>query len=406
MVCLGALQLVGLLIRSAIPQIMESTSIAFLDDPHIPPYSIRVMNDGSEAEIAGGIKYGLTSDFAKILDASRGVRVVHLDSVGGRIGEGEKLNALIKSRGLDTYVDAKCLSACTLAYVAGYQRILKQGAQLGFHRASFAGEDQLDDSLERSVYIAAGISRAFIDRALATKNSDMWTPSAADLLSAGVITAVSSGDEYAMAGGGSVTRDDWDNGLQKASPVYGVLKEKYPDSYKEILDTFVDGAMKGAPQAQVIGQARAKLNGLIKTLVPYSDDDVLVDFGRLVVDQYRAIELQDSSACYRFASGQDDPTVIRMIPGQLAQRELKLDAQILSSARKQYNSGDNEAAWSKIRTGLGLKGYSAGDLKLLTENSVKPSDYARYCETTIAVYQEIIVLPAKEAAAVLRGIYS
>jgi hypothetical protein len=206
MVCLGALQNVGLMIRTAVPQVAEAASIAFMDDPDIPSYSIRVMNNGSEAEIAGGIKFGLSSDFEKILNASRGVRVVHLDSVGGRLGEGQKLNTLIKSRGLDTYVDVKCLSACTLAFVAGRQRVLKHGAQLGFHRGAFAGEDQLDGSLERSVYAAAGVSRSFIDRALATKNAEMWRPSEADLISADVVTKISSGDEYAIAGdGGRIT---------------------------------------------------------------------------------------------------------------------------------------------------------------------------------------------------------
>ncbi len=188
MVCLGVLQLIGLLVRTAIPQIAEATSIAFMDDPGIPAYSIRVMNNGSEAEIAGGIKFGLSSDFEKVLNASRGVRLVHLDSVGGRIGEGQKLNELIKSRGLDTYVDLKCLSACTLAFVAGRQRILKRGAKLGFHRASFAGEDQVDGSLERSIYAAAGVSDTFVERAMTTKNAEMWQPSDTDLVSAGVIT--------------------------------------------------------------------------------------------------------------------------------------------------------------------------------------------------------------------------
>ncbi|MFX7559753.1 hypothetical protein ABTJ75_18850, partial [Acinetobacter baumannii] len=86
------------------------------------------MNDGREAEIAGGIKYGLTRDFERLLDAQPGIRVVHLDSVGGRIGEGKKLNALIRARGLDTYVEANCMSACTLAFAGGTQRILRRGA--------------------------------------------------------------------------------------------------------------------------------------------------------------------------------------------------------------------------------------------------------------------------------------
>jgi len=43
--------------------------MSFLDDPDIPAYSIRVMRNGTEAEITGGFKYGLTDDFVKILNA-------------------------------------------------------------------------------------------------------------------------------------------------------------------------------------------------------------------------------------------------------------------------------------------------------------------------------------------------
>jgi hypothetical protein len=407
MVCLGAVQIVGLMIRTGIPQLAEATSIAFMDDPDIPSYSIRVMNDGSEAEIAGGIKFGLSSDFEKILNASRGVRVVHLDSIGGRLGEGKKLNALIKSRDLDTYVDVKCLSACTLAFVAGRQRILKHGAQLGFHRGAFAGEDELDGSLERAVYVAAGVSSPFIDRALATKNADMWRPSEADLISAGVVTKISTGDEYAIASdAGRLTRDDWDKGLQKTAAVYAVMKEKYPKSYNEILDTFLDGSTKGTPQAQIMRQARAKLSSLVKTMLPYADDAVLIEFGRLVVDQYRAIQSQDKVSCYRFASGEGDENIVRLIPKDLLQRELEVDAQILSSARKQNGPVNNEAAWDTIRAGLTLRGYTAKDLQLLAGKSIDPADYARYCDFTIALYQEVVALPAVQAGGVLRDIFS
>jgi len=405
-VCLGVLQLIGLLIRTGIPQIAEATSIAFMDDPDIPAYSIRVMNNGSEAEIAGGIKFGLSSDFEKVLNASRGVRVVHLDSVGGRIGEGEKLYELIKSRGLDTYVDIKCLSACTLAFVAGRQRILKRGAKLGFHRGSFAGEDQVDGSLERSIYAAAGVSGTFVERAMATKNADMWRPSEPDLISAGVATRISTGDEYAMPGdGGRLTRDDWDKGLQKTK-VYQVMRESYPKEYNQILDTFFEGTTNGTPQVQVIGQARSKLNTIVKALLPYAGDDVLVDFGRLVIDEYRAIQGQDTAACYRFATGQDDDA-IRLIPESLTQQELELDARIISSAQKRDRVAlNNDASWEKIVAGLGRNGYAAKDIQLFTAKSIGPTDFARYCDMTIVLYQEVVTLPTREAAAVLREFFS
>ncbi|WP_206151872.1 hypothetical protein, partial [Staphylococcus aureus] len=73
-----------------------------------------------------------TDDFAVVLRASRQIRVVHLTSVGGRIGEGEKLYQLIKDNGLIAYVSGRCMSACTVAFAGGRERVLLKGATLGF----------------------------------------------------------------------------------------------------------------------------------------------------------------------------------------------------------------------------------------------------------------------------------
>jgi hypothetical protein len=410
-ICLGWLQLVGLLLRSAVPQISEAASIAFMDDPEVPAYAIRVMNNGSEAEITGGIKFGLTTDFEKILDASSGIRVVHLDSIGGRIGEGQKLNALIRKRGLDTFVDVKCLSACTLAFAGGRERILKRGAKLGFHRGSFAGEDQVDDhglGIERTIYTAAGIDSAFVDRALATKNSDMWTPSEAQLLSAGVVTRLSNGDEFAVAGygGNSFSRNDWDKVLLGAAPVYRVLKDRDPKNYDEILDIFSNGAAKGIPQAELTEEARSKLGVIIRRLLPYADDSVVVDFGRLIVDQYQSLQNQDEAACYKFAAGTGDQTIVAMIPAELTDRELALYAQIVSSARTRPTAEVADSIWDKIRANLVSKGYTLNELRSLEGKTATRSEYARYCDLTISLYREIVKLPSKEAASVLRQMFS
>ncbi len=407
-ICLGWAQLGGLLIRTAIPQISEATSIAFMNDPYVPPYTIRIMHDGSEAEISGGIKFGLTSDFEKILNASTGIQVVHLNSVGGRIGEGQKLNALIRSKGLDTYVGVECLSACTLVFAGGQQRILRKGAQLGFHRAAFAGEDQVDHhgpGIERSIYSAAGIDGKFIDRALATKNEDMWRPSEAELLSAGVVTRITDGDEFAMSGRG-LTREDWDKGLVKAAPVYRVLKEKYPTFYDEILDIFSKESARGTPQGELIAQARAKLDGRIMRLSPLADDSVLVDFGRLLAEEYRALQDQDQTACYKFASGNSvDESIIRMIPVHLTDRESKLDELIVASAKPRGDTANTDTSWGKILAALHSKGYTAADLRLMADKTTRPSDYSRYCALSIALYQEVTNLADREAAAVLREMF-
>jgi hypothetical protein len=177
-----------------LPQLRELYKIAFFDDPDIPPYSITIARDGTEAEIVGGFKYGLTDDFAAITKSARHIKVVHLDSAGGRLGEAERLFTLIRERGLNTYVSSKCFSACTLAFAGGRERVLKRGAALGFHKADFPGVSENEfDSLQQKVFTTAGFDSRFIERALSTPHKELWTPSPDVLLAAGVITGVSDG---------------------------------------------------------------------------------------------------------------------------------------------------------------------------------------------------------------------
>jgi hypothetical protein len=200
---LGFLRLIGEFLSSGIPQLTEASRMVFLDDPDIPAYSIRVMRNGTEAEIVGGFKYGLTDDFAKILSASRRIKVVHLDSTGGRIGEAVKLNKLIREKGLTTYVSSGCHSACTVAFAGGRTRILRQGAKLGFHAPAFPGMSKRDlqEAAQDQVklFLAAGFDRSFVEKALSTPSEDLWKPSIEVLLEAKAITGVGEYVSKSMA---------------------------------------------------------------------------------------------------------------------------------------------------------------------------------------------------------------
>ena len=57
----------------AVPQIYESYNIAFNGDPDVPDYTLRISNDGTEIEITGGFKYGLSKDFEQLLKAACGL---------------------------------------------------------------------------------------------------------------------------------------------------------------------------------------------------------------------------------------------------------------------------------------------------------------------------------------------
>ena len=189
----GTLGAVATFANQGGPQIREAYRMAFANDPDIPDYTIRVTRDGAWAEIVGGVKYGLTDEFIKILAEPNRIKVVRLDSLGGRLGEAQRLYALIRDRGLSTYVSSRCMSACTLAFAGGRERYLRKGATLGFHRGSFPGvkENELDD-VQGAVFRQAGFDARFIATALATPNTDLWRPSEDELLKARVVTRVAT----------------------------------------------------------------------------------------------------------------------------------------------------------------------------------------------------------------------
>jgi hypothetical protein len=237
----------------------------------------------------------------------------------------------------------------------------------------------------------------------------MWKPDAAELMSHRVVTKLSDGDEFAIGGygGHALTSQEWDRALLKSTPAYGVVKQKYPADYAEILDIFVKEAARGTPRAALIGKARAKFNELIKTLLPQADDGVLVEFSRLAMDEYRALQAQDPAACYKYASGTDvDENIIRMIPPELVRRETSVHEKIILSAQKRDKAGSTEAAWVKIRDNLVRKGYSATELQAMAAKTIPPSSWARFCAVTIDMYEEIIRLPATDASVVLREMYA
>lgn len=409
-ILIALLQNVGAFVRVGLPQLSESVRVAFMNDPDVPDYAIHLLNGGTEIEITGGIKYGLAEDFRKILNASRQVRVVHLDSVGGRLGEGAALNAIIKENGLTTFVAAKCMSACTLAFAGGKQRILKNGAVLGFHRGAFGGEDQVDDregGVERRIFLDAGFSRGFIDQALSTPNKEMWTPTTSVPQAEGVITGVNDGEGFAISGfGASVSREALDRSLQQAGPVYVALKERFPDFYNELVNQFYDGISKGELEGSVIQALRTKMFDYIVGLLPQADDAVLIAFANLAADQYEMLGRSAPAACYAYATGAGRKSYSDTLTPDLIKRELALNEQIVKTATKRPPDGDTAATWKKIGASLVAKGVSQDDFAMMRATNVDPSKHARYCNVMITLYRTIADMRIAEAAPALRDLFS
>jgi hypothetical protein len=411
-VVLGFLSSLSAFVTAGLPQLVEASRMAFLDDPGIPPYSIRVMRNGTEAEITGGFKYGLTDDFTKVLKASRQIKVVHLDSPGGRIGEAIRLNGLLKAQGVDTYVSSGCYSACTIAFAAGRNRYLRNGAVLGFHAPAFPGttkEDLQSASLDQKRFFAqAGFDGTFIDKALSTPSTDMWKPSVGILTAAHVITGLSEGTDFAISGfGGDVSQDRMADMLAGSLPLLQSLRDRFPKDYSEIVSTYYSSYVNGTPEAEATALTKVKILSIIATLRPLADDAVLAELGSVYADEYQALGTKSPALCYQYASGvggKDDFSTD--LPAALVNRENEINRRVVETAngRQDVPAAVLGDLWKKLGTQIEARGLGNDQINLLTSDSVDASRYDEYCQVSATFYREIARLRQAEAGILMRSL--
>jgi hypothetical protein len=170
--------------------------------PDIGTHQITLIHAGFELEFSGGMGAGSADELSRALDANPAVRVVHLNSPGGLVGEGRQMLDLIRHHLLITTTDSYCLSACTLAFIGGRERYLAPGARLGFHgEFSDTISDTQVQAYERrdmATMISLGIASDFVDKAFAVPKDHVWVPSVGELEDAHVINGVST--DYVIEG--------------------------------------------------------------------------------------------------------------------------------------------------------------------------------------------------------------
>lgn len=159
-------------------------------DLSVTGYAPKVAVVGGVATVTGAIDYQVLTE----LKAAEGVRVVLLDSEGGNVQAGRAIGLFLAARGLNTRVDGRCYSACTLVFAGGVSRELGAQGRLGFHGYRFDGAMQVQtvdkDAIEdkdRDYFSVQGFDGAFVERIFATAPDDLWVPSRDELIAAGVL---------------------------------------------------------------------------------------------------------------------------------------------------------------------------------------------------------------------------
>jgi hypothetical protein len=151
--------------------------------------------------LSGMIGTGDTEAFLRALSQAKAagmlIEGVRLDSSGGKLGEGAKLAALIKSGKFPTVVEsgAICASACFLAFAAGEPRFAGPDARIGVHKASSTGGIETKQTNAATVLMAhlakeLGVPTSIVNRMMTTPPTQIAWLDPNDLRAMGVKTLI------------------------------------------------------------------------------------------------------------------------------------------------------------------------------------------------------------------------
>ncbi|HEY2876862.1 MAG TPA: hypothetical protein VGJ56_33425 [Reyranella sp.] len=403
---LAALNSARLFVMTGVAELTEGFGMALLDDPSLPPYSVRLMRGGTEAEIAGGFKYGLAREAEALFAKAPQLRVVHLNSAGGRLGEAVKIARLITRRKLDTYTSATCASACAVVYAAGHERYLRRGALLGFHRSFFAGTEYAE-AMKR-LLLAAGIAPAFVDRAVAQPAESIWYPTDAELAEGHVVTAFVDSYRFAASGFGAfATLMAFEDALRR-TPGLEALSESQPRMFDDIAELYLKRYFEGRSIGQIEDEVRqTKVSPFIAMRLPQVDDGILVDYALLLGDQYAALGARDPAACFAYVTRGGNARTIGLMGPVLQKREVALTERVLRSKSHRAQASpeaiqeSNVAVYKKVATEFDPQAAT-----MLSEPAkVQPDQYALFCKVAVARLHAIASLPQHEAGDLMSSLF-
>ena len=208
-IAVGVLAGVSVVHHAAMDELVDASDTALARDS-VREVAVRVSQDETTLEFSGPIVVGVAERVRDALDAHPRVSAVRLTSPGGRVVEARDIGELISDRGLVTVAVGSCSSACTIAFMAGRERLLAPATTLGFHRYHSPDPEQQEAeanmAIDRRYFAARGLPDWFIEQAFTTPNQGMWRPSLDEMKTANVITGQLAPDDRRLAATVNVER--------------------------------------------------------------------------------------------------------------------------------------------------------------------------------------------------------
>ena len=362
---------------------------------------VDVLDEGQTLKLSGMFGNGSYNVVKKSLDTNPEIKKIYLDSNGGLYKEVSLIAESILTRRIDTYVEDKCLSFCTIVFLAGYNRYGTPTARFGFHAPSVKGASQFDNEANadsKKLYSKLRVPQEFINRIYSTPNSDMWYPSYQELVEVGIVNKLSFGGETnAAAILFNKPRAELRSELA-SDKLFSAYENKFPGFLDKVLDISIPMARQGKSDAEILNAIRAYATTLQIKAIAMSTPEIRARFIGLAVKQGREASKYGGEACYRLLKSTLDVT--KVFPKELVNEEKNLTTEALSSNFVRP-VGYSTAMFQSLSPSL-FSNMTEAEVKAIAEPN--PSQVQSSCPAIIKFYEAIDKLPNQNKDIVIYGL--
>ena len=419
MVCISVLGTLARFVtyQYGLPAIVESFKYADTVNS-LSNFTIAVKDGGKVLSYSGPIGLKSVAAVRETLEDNPDIEIAQLNSRGGLIDKAYQLLHLILVYHLTTYTDKQCYSACTIVFMGGRERYLKDGATLGFHRPQ-----QIFFNQRASIYMIEGIiqsfyrlgyDRSFIDRAFRkTPNRNLWRPSYKELYAAHVITAVSTGLQFSRKEKPVWYNADEFERMLRQHRFYRILRKKDPSTYQNIVKV----AEKAFQQGQSTSEVQQQVSGLIQPIVlarlPYSSRTAIFDFVRNKLRIMHVLRLKSPDLCAAFMYGDPGKKYdwTEIIPEKYQRAGISIDNAVLKTSdlhRRLPLQQDISHSLDVIV--YEIEGRNPDVYRILPVLNIprvrQSIGSKRVCNVTYDFYNAALHLPESDAESVFRYVFS
>jgi hypothetical protein len=371
-----------------------------------------VSPDGRKLRLEGPIGLGDAARVRRLVGEAKGVRIVELDSPGGRLVEAVAIAEVVRGGSWNTRATGDCESACTLIHMAGSRRQLMPGARLGFHRASTGTLNPVWDNLANRelarVYREAGLPERMIERTLATPASLMWHPTRDELAGAGLLSLTERPLDVELplaAAGAPATTTDYAEALN-TSDTWLALEQRFPGTSMEAAERMQAAQAAGADAGRVQVEGQRVVEARFAELLASPYHEVRETYAALLADQLAAARAAGPVACTAVLEA--DAEVRRALPAALVQREAAWIVFAAGAPPREERARSGSGGFSTlelevIRRRLGER--AAPQLLGLWRGPGADRPAALACDRTIEWLRTVTALPVAERRLALRMIF-